>query len=166
MSTEDPHRHDWRQRFCNDKTQSRFGGLQVTVGRTRPFRENQRHVAGLENPNQRLEGATVDALLIDRDYIEPWQKPAQQWHIQQSAPRQKINRPITSGTCQRRIEITLMVHGENDRTVLKHALRMNHTKTKKQSANKTAKMITKPVIEIHLTSKQFSDLAIRLSVDL
>jgi hypothetical protein len=51
-----------------------------------------------------------------------------------------------------------MVHRENNGPTLKHAFPMNDTKMKKQSANKAAKMITKPVIEIHLTSKRISDL--------
>jgi hypothetical protein len=37
---------------------------------------------------------------------------------------------------------------------------MNYTKTKKQSADQTGKVIAKPVVEIHLTTKRFSDLAI------
>jgi hypothetical protein len=37
---------------------------------------------------------------------------------------------------------------------------MNYTKMEKQAANKAAKMITEPVIEIHLTSKRISGSAI------
>jgi hypothetical protein len=98
--------------------------------------------------------------LIDGDYIKLWQKPGERRHVQQRSPRQKVNGPITRGAGKRRIEITLMVHRENDGPTLKHALPMNYAKMKKQSANKAAKMITKPVIEIHLTSKRISDSAI------
>jgi hypothetical protein len=54
-----------------------------------------------------------------------------------------------------------MVHCEDDRAALKHPLPMNYTKTKKQSANEAAKLIPEPVIEIHLSGKRFTDLAIR-----
>ena len=53
-----------------------------------------------------------------------------------------------------------MVHREDDGPTLNHALPMNYTKMKKQSADKAGKVIAKPVIEIHLTTKRFSDLAI------
>jgi len=39
---------------------------------------------------------------------------------------------------------------------------MNHAKTKKQSADQTGKVIAKLVVEIHLTTEGFSDLAIFL----
>jgi hypothetical protein len=37
---------------------------------------------------------------------------------------------------------------------------VNDAKMKKQSADKTAEVITNPVIEIHLTSKRISELPI------
>src|SRR6266550_3182844 len=50
---------------------------------------------------------------------------------------------------RRRIEITLMVHRENHRTALNHALPMNYAKTKKKSADQARKIVTKPVIDVH-----------------
>jgi hypothetical protein len=87
--------------------------------------------------------------LIDRDYIELWQKPTEQWYIEQGSPRQKVNRPIARSAGKRRIEITLMVHCEDGGAALKHPLPMDYTKTKKQSANDATKMIPEPVKEIH-----------------
>jgi hypothetical protein len=43
-----------------------------------------------------------------------------------------------------------MIHCEDGRDALKHALPMNYTKTKKQSSNQATKMIPEPVIETHL----------------
>ena len=59
-----------------------------------------------------------------------------------------------------------MVHGEDRRPTLNHALPMNYAKMKKQSADQTGKVIAKPVVEIHLTTERFSDLAISLCFNL
>jgi hypothetical protein len=91
------------------------------------------------------------------DYIQLWQQPAKQRRVQECSPGQKVYRPIARSPGERRIEVTLMVHGENHRPALNHAFPMNYAKTKKQSADETRKVITKPVVEIHLTSSRFSD---------
>src|SRR5262249_16826396 len=156
----DPHRHDRCKCFCNHETQSGLCWLQLSVQRTRAFRENQYPIPRLENTNQSLDGAAIHAFLINRDHIQLWQKPAKQRHVQKRSPGQKVYRPIASSPRKRRIEITLVVHCENHRPLLNHALPMNYAETKKQSADQTRKVIAKPVVEIHLTTERFSHLAI------
>ena len=149
MGAEDPHRYNRGERLCNYEPQPRLGGLQAAVEGPRAFRKNQRCISGLEDANKGLQGAAVDPLLINWDHIQLRQKPAKQGHVHQRSPRQKINRAIACSAREGRIEITLMVHRENHRTALNHALPMNYAKTKKKSANQARKIVAKPVIEVH-----------------
>jgi hypothetical protein len=49
-----------------------------------------------------------------------------------------------------------VVHRDDDRPILKHALPVNDTKMKKQAAYEPAEMITNPIVEIHLRSKRIA----------
>src|SRR5262245_20804537 len=138
MGAKDPHGHDRRECFCNHKTQPRLDWLQVTVERARALWKQQHGVSRLQDPNHSLDGAAIDAFLIDRDHIQLWQNPAQQRQIEKRSPGQKINRPITRGASQRWIEIALVIHRENHWPTLKHPLSMNNAKPKKQSASQPA----------------------------
>src|SRR5206468_8019652 len=115
MGTKNPHRYNRRERFRNDKTHSRLRWLQGAVERARAFWKNQYAVPGLQDANQSLNGATIDALLIHGNHIELWQNPAQQRHVEKRSPGQKINRPIARGAGEWRIEITLVIHRKNHR---------------------------------------------------
>src|SRR5213079_1692027 len=112
--------------------------LQGAVERARAFWKNQYAVPGLQDANQSLNGATIDALLIHGNHIELWQNPAQQRHVQKRSPGQKINRPIARGAGEWRIEITLMIHRENHWPALNHPFAMNDAKAKEQSASQPA----------------------------
>src|SRR5438093_1324595 len=95
-------------------------------------------VSGQQDANHSLNGAAIDAFLIDRDHVQLWQNPAQQRYIEKCSPSQKINRPIARGAGQRRIEIALVIHRENHWPALNHSFAMNDAKPKKQSASQPA----------------------------
>src|SRR5262249_13209735 len=119
------------------------------VERARAFWKNQHAVPSLQDTNHSLNGAAIDAFLIDGDHVQLWQKPAQQRHIEKCSPCQKINRSITRRPGQWRIEIALVIHRENYGPALNHALPMNHSKTKEQPPSQPGQMVTSPIVEIH-----------------
>src|SRR4029077_5791437 len=98
--------------------------------------------------------------LVNWDHIQLWQKPAEQRRVQQCSASEKVDCSIARSARKRRIEVTLMIHCENRRPALNHALTMNYAKPKKKPAGEKKKVITKPVIEIHLKMSRFLELAI------
>src|SRR5439155_19082835 len=133
VGAKDPHWDDRCECFGNHQAQSRLGWLQVAVERPRAFGKNQDAIAGLQDADHSFNGTAIDSFLIDWDNVQFWQNQAQQRHIQKRTASQKINRPMTRSSGQRRIEVALVIHRENYRPVLNHALPMNNPKSKQQS---------------------------------
>ena len=100
-------------------------GCKFPSGVRAPFRKNERAIASAQNSDQRFERAAIVAFEIDRDDVELRQKPAEDRRLHQRFFRKKIDGAVTGVSGQRRIEITLVIHGENHRAALDHPLPMN-----------------------------------------
>ena len=149
MRAENPHRHDWSERLRNQETDSGQGRLQIAIQCACAFRKNQCPVPGLQDSNQRFERAAINCFLIDRNDIEFRQEPAQQRDFEQGFFCEKIDGAIACVARQWWIKITLVIHGENHRTSLNHALPVNDAEAKQQPGEHAAKMVTEPVVRIH-----------------
>jgi hypothetical protein len=87
--------------------------------------------------------------LINGDNVQLWQERAEQRHIHQRLPREKIDRAVACDAGEWRIEITLVIHRQNHRTCLNHTLPMNYPKAKTYSTDQAREMVTEPVVGIH-----------------
>src|SRR5439155_23902523 len=101
VRSKNSHRDNRRECFCNHQAQSGLGRLQVTVESARAFWENQHGVTGVQNANDGLNRAAIDAFLINWDHIQLWQWPAEGRRVQQRSPVQNVNRPITGNPSKR-----------------------------------------------------------------
>ena len=153
VRAENPHRHDWSERLRNQKTDSGQGRLQIAIHCACAFWKNQRPVPGLQDSNQRFKRAAVDCFLIDWNDIEFRQQPAQQRNFEQGFLREKIDGAIARVPRQWWIKITLVIHGENHRTSLNHALPVDDAEAKEQPGKQAAKMVTEPIVRIHLLNR-------------
>jgi hypothetical protein len=78
--------------------------------------------------------------------------------MEQRPPGQKIDCAITSIAGERRIEIALVIHRQNDRPALNHAFAMQNSKPKKEAGEKPGKVVTDPVVKIHLNGQDIKAL--------
>ena len=76
--------------------------------------------------------AAVAAFQVDRNHVELGQKPAKHGNIHQRFFRQKINWPVAGVAGQRRIEKTLMIHGQDHWPVLNDPFAMNDAEAVEQ----------------------------------
>ena len=146
---EDPQRDHGCQGFGDDQANSGLRRLQISIRRTGAFGKNERAIALSNKSNQNLERAPIDSFLINRDHVDLRQQPPQQWGIEQASPRQKIDGPIAGDPGERRVEKTLMVHGQNNRAALNHPLGMQYADLKKDPRDQPRQIVPEPVIEIH-----------------
>ena len=149
MRAENSHRHNRRERFRDDKSDTGQCGLQISVERAAAFRENENAVSRAQKANERLERAAIAAFLIDRDDIQLRQKPAEKFSFEETFAREIIDVAFAGGTGKRRIEIALVVHRHDDRAFFDQMFLMQHAKAKEQTRDQLAQRINRPVIGIH-----------------
>ena len=149
VRAEDPHRHHRGERFSDDKADAGQGGLQVSIERARALRKNEHAMILAEDANEGLERAAIGAFLIDEDNIELGQDPAERGNIEKRFAREKINRAPAADSGKRRIEIALVIHGQNHRPFLNDSLGMNDPEAKEDFRDESGEMVDRVVPGIH-----------------
>ena len=69
--------------------------------------------------------------------------------IEERLAREKINRAAAGDPGERRVEVTLVVHRENDRSVLDDAFRMNDAVAKENARDPARQIVTEDVPGTH-----------------
>src|SRR5438105_6712390 len=69
IGTENPHRHNRGERFCDQEAETRQARMKMTIRRARTFREYERALARLDDLDQCFERAPIDRFLIDWDDV-------------------------------------------------------------------------------------------------
>ena len=65
ICTENPHRHDRGERFCDQEADTRQALMKMTIGGARTLREYERAIARLDDLDQCFKRAPIDRFLID-----------------------------------------------------------------------------------------------------
>lgn len=149
MRAEDSHRNDRRESFCDDKPDPGLGWLEISIERPRALGKNKRAMIGSQDTDDRLERAAIPTVLVDRNDVELGQEPAEHREVEEAFAREKINRAPAPAASKWGIEITLVIHRQNDRAFLKDTFRMNDAKLKKDSRDETREMVNREVPGIH-----------------
>ena len=79
----------------------------------------------------------IAPFLIDGNDIQFGQKPAKERPRQKCFAREKKDGAISDAAHQRRVEITLVVRRQNDRTVIEYAFAMDDSKPKKNPTHQS-----------------------------
>lgn len=149
MRAKDAHGYNGGVRFRNDESEPGLRRLQVAVERAGAFGKNQHAMIVAQNANESLERAAISAFLINRNDIEPRQKPTENRKIEERLTREKIDRPSTSDSRKRRIEIALVVHCQYDRTFLNDTVGMDDAEVEEKLSNKARQMVDGEIPGVH-----------------
>src|SRR4030095_10991253 len=135
--------------FRDDKPDAVLGRLKIAIERARALGKNERALVCPQKANERLESAAIAAFLVDRNYVQFRQQPAEQRDLEERFACEEIDSAPAADAGKRRIEIALVIHREDDRSFLDDALGMHDAKTEKDPSDQSGKMVDREIPVIH-----------------
>ena len=136
------------------KPDAGLGRLQVAVERARALGKNERALVRAQDADERFERAAIAAFLVDRNNIQFRQQPAEHGDLEQRFARKEIDRAPAADAGERRIEIALVIHRQDDRSFLDDALGVHDAKTEKDPGDQSGEMIDREIPGIHASDGQ------------